>query len=629
MLRASKPLQKSRYSSTRNWLIYAIALTSTFMSCYAIYHISLQSTGSFVVEQYYQLQLPGRNIDFEQAINAADRDWVPTNTLVFPGSTEQVWIKFKPPIEASFQDSLIRVNDPLLDSFVVYFVHKEGSEKVITDPIAVGDAVSFSNRPVSLPSAIIPLPPNISDYTVYIQGSSNISINLEMSLWTVNDFLNFNDTVVLFIAILLGYVFALTCYSILMYSTTRQRGAFWFACFLISFSFHIVSLTSLGYQMLWTDNIGFQSVSATISACLSLGILAKFTLSIFNTIPKNYAQVVTGLIYLFGITILALLITRDVSIIKFAILLISVCGVVMFLLMLTLTIKKIENAKISTLIWAVIFVSVCVAVLDRLNFFTLPIQPIFPIIIGFYLQTQIMAVALIYRHKANIDAESNHRKIAIAEQAAAIKSKDEVVALKKNAQIELEKEVKAQTIQLEEVLVLLDKTGRELEQKTNVDGLTGLPNRYAFENKLDDFIDIANTKNIELHLALIDLDNFKKVNDTYGHMAGDDCLKAFAKILAEKFKNPEYIVCRYGGEEFALASIDSHSNVALALHQLKDAVQALKVQSHEHTISFTTSIGLSGALVSDQDEAKRLLAKADENLYQAKEDGRNLIVAKN
>lgn len=613
-----------------NWLTYFIAVSTSLLSWYAIYHISVLSTGSFTEQSFFKLENPDHhdlNTDIENIVLLPQSQWTEVKHLNFSKSENYVWLKFRPPAAAIGQDALIRVSDPLLDEFVVYFVSETDSDLSISNPISVGDNFSFNNRPLALPNAIVPLPNTKDEYSVYVRGHSDVIINLQMSLWTADDFIHFNDILVLFIGILIGYIFALMCYCIMMYFTTKQHSAIWFAFFLASFIVHVFALSGIGFQFIWTDNYGFQSVSATASGCLTLAILAKFSLSIFKAVPYRFQQFTLALLYIFGVTVVLLLITRAPAVTQFSILLLAISGIVMFLVSIFLAIRGVGVAKVLSLIWGVVFLSVCISVLDRMNVLTIPIEPMFPVIIGFYLQTQIMAVALIYRHKSNIDIESEHKKTAFEEQSAALKAKDEMLELKKNAQVALEKEVKAQTLQLEEALLMLDKTGRELEQKRNIDGLTGLPNRHAFDKTLEKFVEASIKEQSKLGLALIDLDHFKQVNDTFGHMAGDECLKAFAKVLANKFDDPVFKVCRYGGEEFALASIAAPEQTELALHQLKDEVQALRVAYDERIITFTISIGLASVNISNQHETKQILAKADENLYQAKEDGRNLLVS--
>ena len=128
-------------------------------------------------------------------------------------------------------------------------------------------------------------------------------------------------------------------------------------------------------------------------------------------------------------------------------------------------------------------------------------------------------------------------------------------------------------------------------------------------------------------MAVIDIDHFKQVNDTYGHLAGDECLRVFSGLIKECFNLSDYAYCRYGGEEFVLASLLPLEQVEARLNVFKDRVQALQVCANGTNISFTASAGLAGENLKDANDTRKLYAKADKKLYQAKESGRNLVVA--
>ena len=164
-----------------------------------------------------------------------------------------------------------------------------------------------------------------------------------------------------------------------------------------------------------------------------------------------------------------------------------------------------------------------------------------------------------------------------------------------------------------------------LKQLATHDSLTGLYTRRVFHEKLDAELNRSLRFDHPLSLLIIDIDFFKKVNDSYGHQAGDDILKKLSERLIKEVRSVDY-VCRYGGEEMAI--ILPETDVMDAQHtanRIKNAVSALPYDiGNENRISVTVSIGVSNCpLHADSDTF--LIAAADRALYEAKAAGRNRV----
>lgn len=158
------------------------------------------------------------------------------------------------------------------------------------------------------------------------------------------------------------------------------------------------------------------------------------------------------------------------------------------------------------------------------------------------------------------------------------------------------------------------------EQKLIIkDHLTDLYNRRYFYNVVDKFLVLAKRKNSELSLCLIDIDNFKLINDTYGHDVGDKVLRFFAKEIKGLIRKSDIIV-RFGGEEFLLLLPDTSLNNAKILSD--------KICRHfefsKNQIHFTISIGISS--YNNNENIDKLVSNADKALYMAKSKGKNRAV---
>lgn len=153
---------------------------------------------------------------------------------------------------------------------------------------------------------------------------------------------------------------------------------------------------------------------------------------------------------------------------------------------------------------------------------------------------------------------------------------------------------------------------------TNTDKLTGISNRKFFQEKLEEQIDLFHRKGIIFSLCIIDIDHFKKVNDTYGHPVGDSVLVKLAKILQSSAR-PEDVVARFGGEEFTI--IQPNLNEQDAIFFAEQLTQTVEHSVWEETGSLTISIGV--ATFSAGDTELSIVKHADQALYMSKHNGRN------
>lgn len=162
-----------------------------------------------------------------------------------------------------------------------------------------------------------------------------------------------------------------------------------------------------------------------------------------------------------------------------------------------------------------------------------------------------------------------------------------------------------------------------IEALATLDSLTGLPNRRGFDLLAAQALQEAQREPKPLIALLIDLDHFKALNDTHGHLAGDEVLRQFAQVLQECLRHAD-IICRWGGEEFIvlLKDTDSHSALAVA-EKIRSKTAALAFTYAGQPIHLTASIGLSN--LQADDTLHSLIARADHALYRAKQSGRNRV----
>ncbi|MCH7814193.1 MAG: diguanylate cyclase, partial [Planctomycetes bacterium] len=166
----------------------------------------------------------------------------------------------------------------------------------------------------------------------------------------------------------------------------------------------------------------------------------------------------------------------------------------------------------------------------------------------------------------------------------------------------------------------------ELRQQANTDPLTGIGNRQAFDQSLQDGLQEARQTDGMLGLILIDLDRFKRINDTFGHMGGDDVLQAVADALRRACKGSSF-AARYGGEEFAVVAPEASARYVRQLaERIRRVVERLSVEYDGQEIRLTASLGVTHVnFANERIGARKLIERADACLYQAKRNGRNRV----
>ncbi len=163
----------------------------------------------------------------------------------------------------------------------------------------------------------------------------------------------------------------------------------------------------------------------------------------------------------------------------------------------------------------------------------------------------------------------------------------------------------------------------KLKELATTDSLTNLYNRRYFEQKFHEEIARSERYNHPISLMVLDIDFFKKVNDTYGHTAGDEVLKKLSQILLENLRNTD-VAARLGGEEFAvlLPETDKEDMLQIA-ERLLQHIRQTEIQVDGHVLSITSSIGV--ITINKDFQMKEMLERADAALYRAKENGRDQI----
>ncbi|WP_340123034.1 diguanylate cyclase [Methylobacter svalbardensis] len=231
------------------------------------------------------------------------------------------------------------------------------------------------------------------------------------------------------------------------------------------------------------------------------------------------------------------------------------------------------------------------------------------------------SAATIHFQNQNKKLENNQGLSEIkAVLAEIIEGTQDLAETSKTLQVQLDESKKEMQLLRQELV--------QARETAKTDALTGLFNRRAFDQKLDEYIETHKQNNFELCLLILDLDHFKQVNDTFGHQAGDSVLRYTANLIKQHIAE-HHCAARYGGEEMAIIMPNTPFNKAMEIaEKIRSSLaqNPLKRKNSKESIGkVTLSIGVSGFKINDSIES--LIERADKAMYRAKNNGRNQVMA--
>lgn len=171
----------------------------------------------------------------------------------------------------------------------------------------------------------------------------------------------------------------------------------------------------------------------------------------------------------------------------------------------------------------------------------------------------------------------------------------------------------------------MERSKQVLIHRSLHDALTGISNRRAFDERLEQLLEEAKQQQTPLSLILIDVDAFKSYNDTYGHLKGDECLKEVARVLKRQARHGQ--VARYGGEEFTVLLSRGIEETRHIAERIRQDILDLNIthERYEPLCRVSVSLGVTSLVPGADTTEKEIIDQADQALYRAKENGRNQI----
>ncbi|WP_404341897.1 diguanylate cyclase [Pseudoalteromonas mariniglutinosa] len=585
----------------------------------------------------------GKNFQYQQqltidyTLDTLSADMIVANTAHWQTVTEQtinlgielrpLWIRIS--LENTEQTELpliLSIDNPLLDSVSVYHYHQQ--QRLLFQEI--GDSLPLSNRQIKNESLLVQLTlPKASQTEVYLKIASNGGLRVPLSLWQPAEYLKYKSKFNLLYGLLVGFILALAITNVVLFAFSRKNY----------FAYAGILLTLLWLLLAYLYGFGYRYFHPNLPVLQQLTIpsLLLFATAMFMPMHRSICQPKSVMcakiqywlaVAMFCLACLIWLLATHIAII--------VCLVMVPLVLIFYIFNGVvqfsQHNKQPCYAYLVallaFFIAVIYLAIVVLSFFESQTASLSLIFFCFLICSLSLSYAVIKYFLLQRDAEVTEQQTALAQSKAQDILLQERLGIQEQARLDLEANIEERTFELQVTLRELEEKNRALEQLNMEDALTQTKNRRYFDKKLLMDIRRSRREQTPLSIIMLDIDNFKAINDNYGHLTGDQAIRAAADIIKQHLKRPLDEVARYGGEEFVMLMPNTPLAGALEIAEtIRQAIENADIIVAGTTIKFTASIGIYSAIAEDINNPSLFTDCADKALYHAKQSGRNRVVS--
>ncbi|TRY33039.1 diguanylate cyclase [Aliiglaciecola sp. M165] len=536
------------------------------------------------------------------------------------------WFKFIIPPPINPEPRLLEVDYAVLDVVEIwYFQNGE-----LVAEYHGGDKKPFEERAIKSEKLLFPVPQSLTQLDVIVKIQTAGTVKLPIRIWHESDYLIYNGEHNLVLGLFFGFMAAMTLSNLFFYVTTGSNTFLTYSIYVVSMTLTLLTMHGLGFKYLWPDWIWLQSRSIGIFATCTILFVMIFSQQLLNV--KAHSRIMERLLNIskvvLSIALVASFIVPYHYYIMLYLVLLCLSVTLVFATGALLWIKGVKLARFYLLAWSALLVSGFLSSIESADILKVELPAHYLLMFGAAIETFMLAFALAIAYGQQRDEQFKVQELALLEERMARESQEKTLRLQEEAQEDLEYKVQERTLELEIALRELSDTNNELEQQTLTDSLTGIRNRKHFDKKYQAEVRRCRREQTELSVVMLDIDNFKQINDTHGHVVGDEVIINVAKTLKENLKRTTDDACRYGGEEFALILPNTDlPGATLVAETVRKQIEDKPIQVDDIVMNITISAGVATTVVTSAEDEKNLLETADKFLYEAKRGGRNKVVA--
>lgn len=543
----------------------------------------------------------------------ADLPWQPANghDLVFSHTDSVYWVQLQVSNTGDRQKLwYLKLNYPLLDQITFWQesvdLDDKGRLTQAAPPLVTGDLYPFATRGIDYRYFLLPVTLAATEIrTITIRVQSSGALNVPLALMTPGEVIAESNHLTLIHGLFYGALFILAVFNLLLFFSSGTRYYFYNAFYISSMAMFLFAMGGFANQYFWPESTHLANLSIPVTLGFCALSMTLFGWSFLDVGPGTVSEsVLRGLAWsAAGFLLLTFLLPYSKSILLNTTLALTVIASLSVIATIRWQ-QGYQPAFWYIAAWLVMVVGALAYAMAAFGY------------LGDYLAREVMM-------QAAVGGQVVLLNYAMVQRWRLLNQK--LLSIEHNARTELELKVHERTAQLRNTLRDLEQANQKLASLSINDALTGLHNRRHMDNLLPRLCREARRTGEPLTLALVDADHFKRINDTWGHDFGDQCLKHIADSITLQVKRPRDVAIRFGGEEFALLlpGTDSAGGAQLC-QRILDAIRASGVCTPDgEMIPLTVSAGV--AELNMGEEPEDLFRRSDRALYQSKAAGRDTV----
>lgn len=560
--------------------------------------------------------LPDDGFSVDTIALAPTERWQPLSDahLSLGFNTRPHWLRLQ--LKASPSPAFLLLAYPHLD-YVRLYQLQNGQ---LVKQVSTGDMLPFSMRPLAHRYFVFPLDASASEETLYLWVQTSGLLQVPLKIVSREELAQGDQLYLLTQGLYYGFFLAASLFALFLYLAHRDTTYGLFSLLVLAYAGIEALYSGLGFGYLWPNWPALNQMTLPICLAFAVAMAARFSLRVFRLQVGQRGYRLGQSLFWSALLLMALTPLLPMALaLQACLLLIALhCGLQTGLGVYWLSTKRAGGGWYFAA-WAIFSLGTLSASLnywgllaDGTSMFGLNQA-------ASLLQVILLTFMVCYRVKIDYSSRLSAEFAARAEQTRAIEQEQA------QAQ-QLAQAVEEKTAALQAALCEVSKLNMELSKQTITDSLTGLFNRRHFDHLLDSEVRRAAREHRPISLVLIDIDHFKKINDTYGHPVGDDCLIQLARLLRQVVRQPPDIVFRFGGEEMALLLPGSDAAGAqVVAEKICSLVAANEFCYPAGCLQLTLSLGVGSLIPEQNTQPREVFELADEALYLAKNRGRNRV----
>jgi len=570
--------------------------------------------------------------DVRNAAHAARFAPADADPINFGYTRSAWWLRFSLPGGAPpGEELLLEIAFPSIDRIEFYVPEAQPGGETRYWAHLAGDTFPWDAREVRHRNHVFrfPAPPTAGEHTYYVRAVSRGVLTMPLTLWRPGAFAEHDRNAQLVLGLFYGLALALVLYNLMLFFAVRDRVYLYYVLYASAFGTFLFGFDGLAYQYLWPQSVWAANHVLALALSLTLMFGAQFSRTFLDArriVPRAdlVMRAVVGagaLLAVFSATGWVLDyggVLRAISVLGFGAAAVATYAAVRALVL------GYRPARYFLLAWAALLGFIAFGALRNFTLVPTNFVTIYGLHIGFALDVLLLSFALgdrinlLRRERACAEAEALAAHRLLLEATRESERELEQRIAERTAELNgVNERLRAEASERESLMAQLKEQEQHLRFMAQHDALTGLPNRLSMQQRLALAMELAKRNRKKLAVMLVDLDDFKTINDTRGHPAGDQALVQLAARLRTSVRGSD-TVARYGGDEFVVLAgeLDRGEDAAMIAEKVADMIQVpLALQGGPAKVS--CSIGIS-VYPDDAQTSEELIALADKAMYASK-----------